>query len=811
MPLWLPIAAGVAVVAVATLAVVLVAGGGTKSATTTTQQAATSSTTTTSTTAGTSTTTTSTTIPSGDEAGGSWTVLVYGLGDNNLEADLLTDLQEMAAVPAAALEFVTLVDRTPDYTDRELPGVGNWSTAKLISITPGSFVEEGDLGELDLGDPQVLADFVVQGIQGHPADHYALILWDHGSIAGVGSDESSGDGLTVPEIAAAVRGALDTVGLDRLDLLGFDACLMAAFEVAAAMPGLADYMIASEEVEPNTGWDYSAFDVLAAEPDTITARRLGEVIVNRYVTTTAPRSPGVTMSLLDLSAVGDLVTALGGLNGAVAPEMATLAPVIGRGRNNSPSFGGAAVPEEDFYMVDLGDLLQRWSRQDPPLGDAAAAALDILDRVVLASETGEASSGATGLTVHFPPYSEYYYEAWYRSTEAPVWPEFLDAYYAAGTQIPADKRPSFAPIDNLASFYFDDFGLSVEAVFEAGAVENIVEAVLYTGVVGEDGTVTFIGEDQGLYEGNQAVASNDLTRLILDDGQDQAYAYQDISFSEDLTLFTLDVPLAYYPPGVAPGGSDYLDLTLKLTYNATSGDFTEGFYASDEFGTVSEFTADPEGLLVPWMLTWYPDGTIEWVQTSDVGLWADLPNLLYDFEKLPVGTDLYAELYVFDFGGNSDFASVETAVPAGEADWAFCSNDAWGFEVSYPADWYVWDPSTPDLACNFFDPSSMEGLTADEAFDQAALTVEVYEVADFLEVLGFLDANSVLMEDATVAGRYAVRYESVRGEWGFRAYTIQLGDGDPGDPTLVVAAWGQVDDSLEALADRVAASLVLGG
>jgi hypothetical protein len=807
VPLWLPIAAGIAVVAVATLVVVMVAGGGTKSASTTTISALTTSTSAaTTTTEATSTTTTTTTIP-GEEAGGSWTVLVYGLGDNNLENDLLSDLEEMAAVPAAALEFVVLVDRTPDYTDRELGAIGDWSGVKLLAVTPGTFTEEADLGELDMGDPQVLADFVARGIQDHPADHYALILWDHGSIAGVGSDESSGDGLSVPEIATAVRAGLDATDEARLDIIGFDACLMGAFEVASAMPDLARYMVASEEVEPNDGWEYAAFDLLAAQPDAVTARSLGEEIVARYIATSAPSDPTVTMSLIDLSAVNDLVAALDGLNGAVAPQMATFAPVIGRGRNESPSFGGSPVPEEDFYMVDLGDLLQRLSTQEPPLGDAAADALEVFDRVVVASQAGEAAAAATGMAVHFPPYPDYYYESWYRAIEAPVWPEFLAAYYTAGAEIPVDKRPSFAPIDNQASFYFDDFGLSVEAVFAAGAVDNIVEAVLYTGVVDPDGTVTFIGEDQGLYEGTQAVAANDLTRLILDDGQDTAPAYQDISFSEDLNLFTLEVPLAYYAPGTAPGSDDYLDITLRLTYDATTAEFTEGFYAADEFGTVAEFSADPEGLVVPWMLTWYADGTIEWVQTTDVGLWADLPNLLYDFEKLPAGTELYAELYVFDFGGNSDFASVETEVPAGEAAPATCSNTAYGFEVSYPAGWFVWDAPTAELECNFFDPASMEGLTEGEAFEQAALTVEVYGDDALAEVLDFFGSNSVLTEGATVAGLTATRYESAAGEWGYRAYVVPL----DGGLSLVVAAWGDVDEALRARADEVARSITFGG
>ena len=806
MPLWLPVAAGIAVVAVVAVVVTMVAGGGSKSDTTSTVVAMTTTSEATTTTEGTTTTAgTTTTTVAQPEAGGSWTVLVYGLGDNNLEEDLLNDLQEMAAVPAGNLTFVALVDRTPDYTDAELAGIGNWSGTKLLTVTPGVFTEEADLGELNLGDPAVLTDFIDGGIAAHPADHYALILWDHGSIQGVGSDQSHGDALSVPEIAAAIRGGLDTAGVDRLDIIGFDACLMGAFEVASAMGPVADYMVASEEVEPNTGWDYSAFDHIAAQPDAVTARSLGEEIVRRYVATSGPGDPTVTMSLVDLSLADDLVAALDGFRATVAPEMATFAATIGRGRSAAPYFGASPLPEEDFYMVDIGVFLQSLLEADAPLGDSAAAALAVFDEMVLASDAGEAASEATGMAIHFPPYLEVYWKDWYLAAAAPVWPDFLDAYYAAGAAIPADKRPSFAPIGNQANFYFDEYGLTVEAIFNEGAVDNIVDAVLYTGVVGDDGTITFIGEDQALYEGSQAAGSNDLTVLMLDDGVDQAMAYQDISFSEDLNTFILDVPLAYYPPG----SSEYQDVTLHLTYNVTTEEFTEAFYYLNESGTIGEFQTDPTGLIVPWMLEWRADGTYEWVQTSDVGLWADLPNLLYDFPTLDPGTQIYAELTVWDFGGNSDYASVEASVPTGgESAWASCSNETWGYQVEYPAGWFVWEAPTPDMGCAYFDLASLEGLTVDEAFQQAALTLEAADGTALAEAQAWFSDRAVSQEEAQVAGVTATVYQSALGEWGFRTYLIPLGtDGT----TLILARWGEVDDSLIDMADRVAASLALTG
>ena len=77
-----------------------------------------------------------------------------------------------------------------------------------------------------------------------------LILWDHGGgWTGVGPDDTDGeDILTLPEIRSGIAEGLAEVGLDSVDLLGFDACLMATFEVATQVQDLADVMVASEDV-----------------------------------------------------------------------------------------------------------------------------------------------------------------------------------------------------------------------------------------------------------------------------------------------------------------------------------------------------------------------------------------------------------------------------------------------------------------------------------------------------------------------------------------------------------------------------------
>ena len=72
-----------------------------------------------------------------------------------------------------------------------------------------------------------------------PADHYAIILWDHGSMTGIGADESHSDVLEGWEIAVGLETGLASTGI-TLDFIGFDACLMASLEVASVVAPYGD-------------------------------------------------------------------------------------------------------------------------------------------------------------------------------------------------------------------------------------------------------------------------------------------------------------------------------------------------------------------------------------------------------------------------------------------------------------------------------------------------------------------------------------------------------------------------------------------
>lgn len=598
---------------------------------------------------------------------GSWTVLVYQIADNNLEPYALQDLAEMASVRTGEdLNLVVMSDRATGYASDPVLNVGDWETTKTFEVTGGELVELADDGEADLADPATLADFVATGFEQYPADNHAVVLWDHGAgWPGMGPDESTGDLLTLPEIDQGLTEGLDRAGVDRLDLIGFDACLMATYEVGQAMAPLADFMLASQELEPGIGWDWSTLDVLAdGQADAV---ELGETVMDGFQTGAERQGVGadITLSLTDLgqlAAVGDDLEAL---TDSVAGDIDAYAGLLGEERTQNLSFGRNPDPTQDTGLTDLGQLTQRLAGADDALAPTARAVASSLDAAVVDRVAGPATSGATGLSVYFPPYPDQY-SGDYAAVEDDSWAPLLDAYYTAGESIGADELVTFddsatAGANATGEYVFDENGLTISGTFAEGSAENLAEAVIYYGVPQGDGSIVYVGEEPGtIYDDGTADATFDLTTLTMTDGVDVVDAYLDLGYDVESDTVSIDVPLAYYPPG---GGEEYQDLVLSLTLDTEFNVLSETYYAFQAGGTLGEFTADPSGLIVPEVQYQAPDGSIEWVPNGDVGLYADIPSLQYEFAPLPSGTPLRVELTVFDYGGNSDFVYAEDVVP----------------------------------------------------------------------------------------------------------------------------------------------------
>ncbi len=261
-----------------------------------------------------------------------WTIMVYLAADNNLEPNSIINLMEMAAVGSTKdVNIVVQITRPPDYngfygewggTRRFLVSHSdgglssgdfqispsrltdylnttadnsNISSDQVAQITRGTravqekaaldasipkieaqtpltqlqLTSTQDLGsQVNSGSGAALSDFGTWAVQSYPADHYGLIMWDHGGgWSMIASDDTlNPPGITMPDFHSALDTITKASG-QKFDFIGFDACLMAQLPVAVTVQPYANYEIGAEELVPGFGWDYTApLKALIANP-----------------------------------------------------------------------------------------------------------------------------------------------------------------------------------------------------------------------------------------------------------------------------------------------------------------------------------------------------------------------------------------------------------------------------------------------------------------------------------------------------------------------------------------------------------------
>lgn len=595
----------------------------------------------------------------------SWTIMTYSIADTNLEEFMMADLEELGDVGTRpGLNLVALVDRAEGYTDVPVLGIPDWEGAKLLEVGRDSATVLADYGHLNTGDAATLQAFIRESIRAYPAANYGLVISDHGaSWPGVGDDESHGnDTLTLAELDSAIGGALAETGVDRLDLVGFDACLMATYEVATTLAPHADLLLASQELEPGHGWDYRSFEAAFRGA---TPQELASAVIDGYRNQALAlgTESGITLSSVDLTGFAAVDEAVAEFAGALTERVADVAPLVGRSLAETLGFGTHPNPAYDTHMKDLGILAGEISVDALDVADQADAVVRAVNDVVLDRVDGQATRGATGLSIYFPPSGQYYDADYAAVAERTGWATFLSTYYDVGGAIDPGDLPDFVSGD--ATIEFADGGVYVSGQFGAGAEQNIAESVLYYGILNDDGTIDYIGEKPGVVStdgSGLAAAFYNLGYLALSDGEDTSLAYLALQQEQNSNSATISVPLDYYAPGSGEGTSSLLQLGL----DAASGNIvSETYYAYNTgTGTYGELAADPDGEIFPLVQSFNPaTGEAPWVPTNDVGLYADLERLEYLVNALPAGVRIVVELWVYDFGGNGDSVSAVITAP----------------------------------------------------------------------------------------------------------------------------------------------------
>lgn len=379
------------------------------------------------------------------EKGGKWAILVHLAGENNLYRFALEDLNEMeAGIPTdGSVDVYVFFDGIKQgdscvYKIKRDPGGMNSNV--ISEKVPVPFIPASN--EVDSGDAKVVGAFVDWAGKNVQADHTMISFWDHGSGIFHGAPNPITKGFGWDD-----RGTnLETADLTMLgntyraasgkpfSIVGFDACLMAHGEIGYQIKGNADYLVASEELEPGAGWDYKGWLTAVGKIADKTPAAVGSALVDTYHASYQPggsQSSGrddTTLSLLDINAlVNNVVPALNEFvstaNGAMGSEKQALQAA----RNKAQTF-------YNRDCADLGSFLGnvKATTRDKALS-AATTKLDAAYRTAVVREAHSAdNAGATGMVLYFPTPSQSINSAYGDASKiafaATAWGQFLKAY-----------------------------------------------------------------------------------------------------------------------------------------------------------------------------------------------------------------------------------------------------------------------------------------------------------------------------------------------------------------------------------------------
>ena len=361
---------------------------------------------------------------------GSWNIMIYIAGDNDLESFGVGDVNEMESVRLPdGVRISVMFDRSPSYDSSN----GNWSGTRQGMIvydgantTMTSLPIATNVAEVNTGLSSSLTNFINWSDTTVNADNNMLVIWNHGGgLQGVAWDYSSrSDFLTFNEI----KNAIGASSVDHFEVIGFDACLMAMAELVYDLGGYADYVIASQELEPGDGWDYAGFINLLRADSSLDARDVAVAVVDSYTPQYA-RMSDITLSAV---ATGSFSAVTRELNDFVAAALALSSSNSDWSVMRSAANVAREFPYGDasYGFADLGQFMSliATNATSATLKAEAGQVRLALDEAVVA-EAGTVSE-ATGLSIYLPPTGIAALGSWYSESNfgflaGVAWDDFL--------------------------------------------------------------------------------------------------------------------------------------------------------------------------------------------------------------------------------------------------------------------------------------------------------------------------------------------------------------------------------------------------
>ncbi|SEF58542.1 Leucine rich repeat-containing protein [Eubacterium ruminantium] len=385
------------------------------------------------------------------------TVMIYMVG-SNLESDkglASMELEEMmySGYDTSKTNVVILTGGT-SYWHSDVSGDVN----SIIRIKGnGAYVTEGEtLTIQNMGSASTLVGFLDFCYENYKAEHYSLIFWDHGGgpVYGFGVDELyDRDMLDFNELKNAL-GSSKFKGDNKFDFIGFDACLMGAVEYANMLQSFSKYLIASSEIEPGYGWNYSFLSSMNNETD---VKVIAQSIIDDYFSfyeAIGDNTSNLTMSCYDLSYVDDVVSDLDVVYENLIQNMTDEYYMIAEARKSSFIYG-VCSDGSSYDMVDLIDFVEGIQNSHP---EEASKSLDDMQKMIVYHKAG--TDGEKGISIYFPYDNKEMYDQMGKYVMSSIsisdnYTRFVDDYYNMSISGKAREKSVFRGVFSNEKNVFD--------------------------------------------------------------------------------------------------------------------------------------------------------------------------------------------------------------------------------------------------------------------------------------------------------------------------------------------------------------------
>lgn len=276
-----------------------------------------------------------------------------------------------------------------------------------------------NIGKVDMGDPKTLEDFILWGIKNYPAEKFMLVLAGHGGgFEGSMYYGEANNHISNENLKKTLENVYRKTGV-KVDILAFDACVMAQSEVAYELKDNAKILIGSEETMAEPTISYVPI-LKELQEDTkgkreLSIEELAKLYINKIKIQQADndfyvRKAIKTQSAIDLSKIDEIKNACDKLAKALIVskiDKDIIQEIIHKTQHYCVS-SDDIKPCDDF--CDLYNFAENISEDpnmnDPEVIEAAQEVMDSVKNTVIAEEHQGADvfkvDNSHGISIYLP-------------------------------------------------------------------------------------------------------------------------------------------------------------------------------------------------------------------------------------------------------------------------------------------------------------------------------------------------------------------------------------------------------------------------